>query len=121
AADLKDRTQGGNPMPRGRAASHPFDALVHYAAEVLSARLAGVIAKVQPKGGRGAGNGRASANEKRSRAMKGRKLDMTCRVEGCRNRSGGPRWGFICDMHRNKLSAKAQQAAREAWKAKHAA
>ena len=53
--------------------------------------------------------------------MKGRKLDMTCRVAGCKNRSGGPRWGFICELHRNKLSAKQQQAAREAWNARHAA
>src|SRR5438270_2635533 len=108
-------------MPRGRASTHPFDALVNHAAEILSARLVGAIARGQPKGGRGGRNGRANgrvtANERRSRAMKGRKLDMTCRVAGCKNRSGGPRWGFICELHRNKLSANQQQAAREAWNA----
>ena len=52
--------------------------------------------------------------------MKGRKLDLHCRVEGCKNMSRGPRFGFICDDHRKKLSAKEQQAARDKWKAAHA-
>ena len=51
--------------------------------------------------------------------MKGRKLDLRCRVEGCKNMSRGPRFGFICDEHRKKLSAKEQQAARDKWKAAH--
>jgi len=54
------------------------------------------------------------------RSTAGRKLDMRCRVAGCRNRSKGPRFGFICDDHLKKLSKKQQQAARDAWKAKHA-
>src|SRR5216683_1777985 len=41
-----------------------------------------------------------------------RKLEMRCRVEGCKNRSKGPRFGFICDEHLKKLSMKEQQAAR---------
>ncbi len=56
----------------------------------------------------------------RRSARKGKKLDMTCRVEGCTNKSRGPRFGFICDDHRKKLGKKEQQAAREAWKAAHA-
>jgi hypothetical protein len=48
----------------------------------------------------------------------GRKLDMRCRVEGCKNMSRGPRFGFICDEHQKSLSKKAQQAARDAYKAK---
>lgn len=51
---------------------------------------------------------------------KGKKLDMHCRVEGCKNTSRGPRFGFICDDHRKKLSAKEQLAAREKWKTAHA-
>lgn len=51
---------------------------------------------------------------------RGRKLDMSCRVEGCKNISRGPRFGFICDDHRKKLSAKEQRDAREKWKAAHA-
>jgi len=50
-----------------------------------------------------------------------RKLDMRCRVKGCKSLSKGPRFGFICDKHRAKLSKTQQQAAREAWKAKQAA
>jgi hypothetical protein len=59
--------------------------------------------------------------KKRVGANKGRKLDMRCRVEGCKNVSRGPRFGFICDEHRKKLSAKEQTAAREKWNAKKAA
>ena len=64
-------------------------------------------------GGRGAGKAKASR-----RGRPGRALDMSCRVEGCKNRSRGPRFGFICDEHRKKLSKKDQQAARDAWKAR---
>ena len=49
-----------------------------------------------------------------------RKLDMRCRVAGCRRMSRGPRFGFICDEHRKKLSKREQAAAREAWNAKAA-
>lgn len=106
-------------MPRTRAASHPFDQLVQRAAELIADRLAPMLARGQQGGSRRTGG--LSANERRSKAMRGRKLDMACRVEGCKNRSGGPRWGFICDDHRSRLSAKQQQAARDAWKARRAA
>lgn len=44
-----------------------------------------------------------------------RTLDMSCRVQGCPNRSRGPRAGFICDQHRAELSLEEQRAARELW------
>jgi hypothetical protein len=47
-----------------------------------------------------------------------RQLDMTCRVDGCPNRSRGPRVGFICDMHRAQLSPEEQREARERWNAR---
>jgi hypothetical protein len=47
-----------------------------------------------------------------------RSLDMSCRVEGCPNRSRGPRAGFICDQHRNELSPDEQRAARDRWNAR---
>ena len=47
-----------------------------------------------------------------------RALDMSCRLEGCLNRSRGPRVGFICDQHRAELSAEEQRAARERWNAR---
>jgi hypothetical protein len=34
--------------------------------------------------------------------------------------SRGPRFGFICDEHRKKLSKREQAAAREVWNAKAA-
>ena len=47
-----------------------------------------------------------------------RALDMSCRVEGCPNRSRGPRAGFICDHHRSELSVEEQRTARERWNAR---
>ena len=53
------------------------------------------------------------------RAQRARRpLDMSCRVEGCTNRSRGPRAGFICDAHRAELSPDEQRAARERWNAR---
>ena len=48
----------------------------------------------------------------------GKRLNMSCRVEGCRRRSRGPRFGFICDEHRKSLTAARQLAARQAWREK---
>jgi hypothetical protein len=56
----------------------------------------------------------------RARQLGGRRLDMRCRVEGCKNMSRGPRFGYICDKHRKELSAKEQREAREKWNAAHA-
>ena len=64
----------------------------------------------------GRAGGSTGAGRKRRR-----KLDMSCRVPGCRNRSKGPRFGFICDDHRKKLSKKKQQAVRDRWNARKAA
>jgi hypothetical protein len=47
-----------------------------------------------------------------------KKVDMACRVDGCPNRSRGPRFGYMCEDH-SKLGKRAQQAARDAWNAKH--
>lgn len=47
-----------------------------------------------------------------------RTLDMSCRVEGCPNRSRGPRAGFICETHRAQLSPQEQLEARIRWKAR---
>jgi hypothetical protein len=47
-----------------------------------------------------------------------RALDMSCRVDGCPNRSRGPRAGFICDQHRAELSSDEQRLARERWNAR---
>jgi hypothetical protein len=79
-------------------------------------RLASEIAmRVNEVAARSAPAGRSAGARPR------RKLDMRCRVAGCRNRSRGPRFGFICDEHRKTLSKKAQQEARDKWKARKAA
>jgi hypothetical protein len=46
--------------------------------------------------------------------------DMACRIEGCPNRSRGPRYGFICAEHDVSLSPAQKQEAREAYKARRA-
>ena len=106
---------------------HPFDVFINQAAALIAQRLAAVVGG----GRRGPGRppkaatasrapGGLSANEKRRRAMLGRKLDMSCRIPGCNNRSGGPGKGYMCPKHQ-KLPKKQQLAAREAWKAAHPA
>jgi hypothetical protein len=67
---------------------------------------------------------RARANQTAARIARAsqsgaRSLDMRCRVDGCKNLSRGPRFGYICDKHRSELSAKEQREAREKWNAKH--
>lgn len=64
-------------------------------------------------------NAATSLELRRRGPARGRKLDMSCRVDGCKNTSRGPRFGFICDEHRKKLSAKEQRDAREKWKTAH--
>lgn len=61
----------------------------------------------------------AAARLARAARTGGRRLDMRCRVEGCKNISRGPRFGYICDEHRKSLSAKEQREAREKWNAAH--
>jgi hypothetical protein len=48
-------------------------------------------------------------------------LDMSCRIEGCPNRSRGPRAGFICDQHRASTPPEEWEAAREAYNSRRRA
>jgi len=103
------------------AKSHPFDAFIEHAAQIFASAL---VSKL-PSPGRAAGKAAPAAKAapakagKRARSswLKGKKLDMSCRVAGCKNKSGGPRHGYMCETHQ-KLPKKEQEAAREAWKAK---
>lgn len=88
--------------------------LIDRLADRLASRLGGGLPR---RSGAGASAAKVTGRKRRS---SGRKLDMSCRVDGCKNRSRGPRFGFICDDHRKKLSKKDQQAARDAFKAKQA-
>ena len=96
-------------MPRPKKiAAHPFDVLAHQFAELVAGKLAGTLGSL----------GRAVTNAGKAKGLKGVKKVMTCRVQGCKNRSGGPYWGYICETHRKSLSKAQQQAAREAFKAR---
>jgi len=96
-------------MPRTRTAPHPFDQLASRLADVIAARIQATL----PAPGRA-----KSGNGRRAGRGKGRKLDMSCRVDGCRNRSRGPRFHFLCAEHGKKLSAREKKAVAEAYKAK---
>ena len=86
-----------------------FDALFESLADRLADRLLSSLGPALKAG-------KAAAGKKSARS--GKKLDMNCRVAGCKNKSRGPRFGFICDEHRKKLNKGEQQAARDAWNKK---
>jgi hypothetical protein len=91
------------------------DRIVEQLSSSLRNRVSAIVSELErdarARMGRGGG---------RNPARRRRKLDMRCRVSGCRRMSRGPRFGFICDEHRKKLSKREQAAAREAWNAKAA-
>lgn len=92
--------------------SHPFDALAERFAQLVSDRLAPLLAQAAPRRGPGRPPGSVAR-------LKGRKLDMRCRYPGCKNRSKGPRFKFLCDEHL-KLPKKDQEAALAKFAAKKA-
>src|SRR6266478_2877975 len=88
-----------------RHPSHPFDALAERFAQIFAERVSAAL----PKTGR---NGVA-------RRAGGLKRDMHCRYPGCKNRSKGPRFRFLCEEHL-KLPKKKQEglvkwAAKNTW------
>ena len=95
-------------MPR--RSSHPFDALVDRFAQFFAERISAALAVPAARGGNR--NGVASK-------LRGRKLDMRCHYPGCKNRSKGPRFRFLCEEHL-KLPKKEQDAALEKWAEKNA-
>ena len=99
------------------ATPHPFDALIEHAAQIFASRLSSSVPATRGALETKTSPAKAAASAKRPRSswLKGKKLDMSCRVAGCKNKSGGPRHGYMCETHQ-KLPKKEQQAAREAWK-----
>ena len=51
-----------------------------------------------------------------SHALTGRKLDMHCRYPGCKNRSKGPRFRYLCEEHLKLPKAKVKAAIEKAAK-----
>jgi hypothetical protein len=78
-----------------------LDTLIQRFAESIAER---VVAQ------RGVAGPKASAKG----ATRRKSRDMRCRYPGCKNRSKGPRFRFLCDEHL-KLPKKKQQAALEKW------
>ena len=93
-----------------RPSSHPFDLLVRRFADVIAERLSALT----PTGGSA-----KPVGVRRGGANRGRKLDMRCRYPGCKNKSKGPRFRFLCEEHL-KLPKSAQKAALEKWTLKNA-
>jgi len=94
-----------------RRSSHPFDALVERFAQLFADRVVAAL----PSGT--ARNGAAPARD--ASKLAGRKLDMHCRFPGCKNRSKGPRFRFLCEEHL-KLPKKKQDKVLAKWAEKNA-
>jgi|SRR5713226_4182425 hypothetical protein len=95
-----------------RPSSHPFDLLVRRFADAVAERVEDLI----PRATR-AGQSAAAALSRGASKLRGRKLDMRCRYPGCKNKSKGPRFRFLCEQHL-KLSKKAQNEALAKWAGK---
>ena len=72
-----------------RRSSHPFDALVERIAQMFANRIAGSLPRGTPRNGAAPGRG----------GRRGLKRDMRCRYPGCKNRSKGPRFRYLCEEH----------------------
>jgi hypothetical protein len=89
--------------------SHPFDALVERFAQIFVDRITAALPT--PPRARNGQNGSAAPR-------RGRKRDMSCRFPGCRNRSKGPRFRFLCEEHL-KLPKKKQSEVLAKWAEKN--
>jgi hypothetical protein len=89
-------------MPK--RSSHPFDAFVEHFAKIFADRISTVL----PKAGRNGGARKAGSL----------KRDMSCRYRGCKNRSKGPRFRFLCEEHL-KLPKKKQDEVLAKWAEKN--
>lgn len=85
-----------------------FSAFIDRLADAVAERIA---SRLPAQGVNGAVQSR--------RGGKGKKRNMACHYPGCKNRSKGPRFRYLCEQHL-KLPKKQQQAALEKWKAKAA-
>jgi hypothetical protein len=84
---------------RGTGLDQFIDVLVDEIGARLSSRVEEIVGSAAGRRGRGGARGGAR-----------RKIDMRCRYPGCKNRSKGPRFRFLCEEHL-KLPKKEQDAA----------
>ena len=90
-----------------RRLSHPFDVLVHHFAQLFAEHVSAALPA--PSLGKRNGVARKAGNLKR---------DMSCRYPGCKNRSKGPRFRFLCEEHL-KLPKKKQDEVLAKWAEKN--
>jgi len=90
-------------MPR--RSSHPFDALAERFAQIFADRISAALPRAVRNGV--------------VRKVGSLKRDMSCRYPGCKNRSKGPRFRFLCEEHL-KLPKKKQDTALAKWAKKRA-
>ena len=95
-------------MPR--RSSHPFDLLVDHFAQFFAKRIAAALPRGTARDG--------AATARGASKLAGRKLDMRCRYPGCKNRSKGPRFRYLCEQHL-KLPKKKQDEALAKWAEKN--
>jgi len=100
----------GHRCAMPRHSSHPFDLLVERFAQLFADRIVSALPRGTPRDG---------AGSRGASKLTGRKLDMRCRYPGCKNRSKGPRFRFLCEEHL-KLPKKEQEAALAKWAEKNA-
>lgn len=58
--------------------------------------------------------------QERKSPMKGRHLNMDCRVARCTQRSKGPKFHFMCERHLKELPPSEQRRANQEWKERQA-
>jgi len=92
-----------------RHSSHPFDLLVDRFSQLFADRIAASLPRSTPREGAAPRRG----------APPGIKRDMRCRYPGCKNRSKGPRFRFLCEEHL-KLPKKKQDEVLSKWAEKNA-
>ena len=76
-----------------------FNRMVDQIADLISVRTLEKINERVLSGMRNGAGKLRSGNGRLSSRLKGRKLDMSCRYPGCKNRSKGPRFRFLCEEH----------------------
>jgi hypothetical protein len=89
------------------------DILGNFLDQMADAFIQRVMDRVNLKAGASARGGSTNGARGPSK-LRGRKLDMRCRYPGCRNRSRGPRFHFLCEEHSKLPWTKAKAAIQKA-------
>ena len=87
-----------------------FDAMVDEIADAIAERA---LEKINERIHAGMRDG-AGRTARRSSSLRGRKVDMSCRYPGCKNRSKGPRFRFLCEEHLKLPASKVTMAIEKA-------